>query len=95
MTSDGSIDVCNMVTERLLTPMTIFYEAKKLNTKLQVLKVWYFSWSIPVKFTFYLPMKSPNKMCKFIKVDAMDHFTFSSCQKVHGLFIVLLGIMFC
>ena len=29
-----------MVTERLLTPMTIFYEAKKMNTKLQVLKVW-------------------------------------------------------
>ncbi len=28
-----------MVTEILLTPMTIFYEAKKLNTKLQVLKV--------------------------------------------------------
>ncbi len=38
MTSDGS-----------LTPMTIFYEAKKLNTKLNVLKVWYISWRIPVK----------------------------------------------
>ena len=30
--------------------MTTFYEAKKLNTKLQVLKVWYISWSIPVKW---------------------------------------------
>ncbi len=43
-----------MVTERLLTPMTIFYEAKKLNTKLQVLKVWYISWSIPVNSMSFL-----------------------------------------
>ncbi len=37
------------VCKYLLRPMTTFHEAKNLNTKLQVLKVWYISWSIPVK----------------------------------------------
>ncbi len=58
MTSDGSIDVCNikrsMVTERLLTPMTIFYEANKLNTKI---------YDVPIKFARKLINGGPVHNC--------------------------------